>query len=232
MFLTTMRTALLQATALCTISMMLDHHTSSSVFDAVWENEGFITVFNAINSSIPNVNNTSIGQLALDAGENSNTTTTFDQSPGFLNATTLGFLDLPSEAFYSHKLPREVFIFLVISALQYWWHIFLERILPGRPRPKAVLSEKQADHSEGREEEVVQRWIAQGRVQRSSLSWCNTILKWVVEMTVGRLWYHTVEHGIRVMLKPEDPRLPISGLKHVSYYFRLPSRSVGRRTIS
>jgi hypothetical protein len=53
-----------------------------------------------------------------------------------------------------------------------------------------------------------------------------------VEMTVGRLWYHTVEHGIRVILKPEDPKSPISGLKHVSYYFHLPDRSRGGQMIS
>jgi cell division protein FtsL len=219
MFPTAMRTALLQATALCTISMILDHHTRGLVFDAVWGDESFTNMFNAVNISASERNKTKSGQITLDAGETSNTTIALDHTADSFNATARHPFDMPSDFFYSHTLPRELFIFVVISALQYWWHTFLERILPGRAKSKFAPSEKEAEHSEGREEEIVQRWIAQGRLHRASLSWCNTFLKWMVEMTVGRLWYHTVEYGIRWMFKSEDPTLPFYGLKHVRQLF-------------
>jgi hypothetical protein len=221
MFSTKMRTALLQATALCTISMMLEHHTSALVFDAVWDDESFTNMVDAVNMSAVSYNNINRGQLALDSGEISSITTTRDHTNEFQNATPRDPFAFPKEAFYSHCLPREIFIFLIITALQYWWHIFLERILPGRPKPQAAQPEKEAEYTEGREEEVVQKWITQGLVQRSSLNWCNTLLKWVVEMTVGRLWYHIIEHGIRLLLKPEDPTTSTIGLKHVSQFFCL-----------
>jgi hypothetical protein len=198
---------------------MLDHHTSALVFDAVWDDESFTNLVNAVNKSAVSYNNINRGQLALDSGKISSITTTRDHATEFQTATPRDPFAFPKEAFYSHCLPREIFIFLIITALQYWWHIFLERILPGRPRPQAAQSEKEAEYSEGREEEIVQRWITQGRVQRSSLNWCNTFLKWVVEMTVGRLWYHTIEHGIRLLLEPEDPTLSTIGFKHVSHFF-------------
>jgi hypothetical protein len=55
-----------------------------------------------------------------------------------------------------------------------------------------------------------------GKVQRASLSWCNTFLKWILEMTVGRLWFHTVEHVVRELIKLSSPSTMLAGLKMVS----------------
>jgi hypothetical protein len=106
MFSTKMRTALLQATALCTISMMLEHHTSALVFDAVWDDESFTNMVDAVNMSAVSYNNINRGQLALDSGEISSITTTRDHTNEFQNATPRDPFAFPKEAFYSHCLPR------------------------------------------------------------------------------------------------------------------------------
>jgi hypothetical protein len=220
MFSPTMRTALLQAIVLWTISMMLDHHYYQNIFSQVIENEAVISLNNALNISHSTSTSSTPGQLALDAGNTTNITLSLNHTLGLANATAPRLSNAakqPQESFYRQLLPREAFVFLVVSALQYWWHIFLERILPARPKSRSAPSEKEVEHSEDREEEVVKKWVAQGRVRRSSLNWCNTFLKWVLELTVGRLWYHSVSHGVRILLKPEDPKLPLRGLKSVSH---------------
>lgn len=74
----------------------------------------------------------------------------------------------------------------------YYWHIWLERILPTRLKGTVVpvRDEKEAplETNEDVEEKIVQKWIAQGKVRRSSISWANTIAKWMLELSVGNLW--------------------------------------------
>ena len=36
------------------------------------------------------------------------------------------------------------------------------------------------------EQEVINKWIASGRVQRSSISWMNTLAKWLLDISLGR----------------------------------------------
>jgi hypothetical protein len=79
--------------------------------------------------------------------------------------------------------------------------------------------ENKIELSEGREEEVVEKWIAQGKVQRASLSWCNTFLKWVFTMTVGKVLLHTVEHFVRGVITLSSPNVILAGLKSVSSFF-------------
>jgi hypothetical protein len=184
------------------------------------ENEAVVGFNKALNKSVPISTTIPPQQFALDAGNTTNRTVSLTHTLGLANATAPRLPYVPSqpvESFYRQLLPRETFIFVVLSVLYYWWHIFLERILPARPKSQSVPSEKEVEHSEDHEEEVVKKWVAQGRVRRSSLNWCNTFLKWVLEMTVGRLWYHSVGHGVRTLLKTQDPTLPLSGLKGVSH---------------
>lgn len=238
----TMRTAVFQATALFILSMICSHHLSENMFDQVLENERFLNMTNALNrsASLDSTNNTP-GGLTLGAGDTTNKTLSFNHTIDHNNGTGINgtFSALLSngtlingtfsatngspgsaesaESFYGRRLPREVVIFMVISALQYWWFIWLERTLPARPRHREYQREEKVEESEDREEEVVKKWIAQGRVHRASLNWCNTLLKWLLELTVGRLWYHTVEHVLRVLLKFQSPKTVLEDLISVSH---------------
>jgi hypothetical protein len=113
-----------------------------------------------------------------------------------------GTLDAYEQSFYCGTSPNEVVVFLVVTAIQYWWFLALEKMLPARPSrfQDAVRSEKVLEGGEDREEEVMKRWIAQGRLRRTSLNCCNTFLKWLLNMTVGALWYHTVEYFVLMVV--------------------------------
>ncbi|KAH7080127.1 hypothetical protein BKA63DRAFT_236275 [Paraphoma chrysanthemicola] len=223
MTFTTMRTAVLQAAAIWTVTMILDHHLSEKMFDKVWEDEMFRNMTSVLNgtSNYASTNRTS-KQLTLDAG---NTTLPLNQTISANNATaTNGTSGLPAwdagETIYGWRLPREGTIFIILAILEYYWLIWLEKILPARSRRRDVPYQRheKVEESEDREEEIVQRWIAQGRVKRASLNWCNTFLKVILELTVGRVWYSAVEFILGVLLTKFDPRLIFKGMKsHIVY---------------
>jgi hypothetical protein len=224
-----MRTAVLQATAIFTISAILGHHLSENMFNQVWEDEGFLNMTSVLNKTTPyGSSNHSSSRLISDAGNSTNTTLSLSRTTDISNATAVnGTSAMPKmsvESIYGWRLPREVAIYLVISTLQYYWLIWLERILPARPRRRDVPYQRheKVEESEDREEEIVQRWIAQGRVKRASLNWYNTFLKWVLELTVGRLWYHAIEHVLRVLLRDGAPRSMFKGMKGVSQHQAAP----------
>jgi hypothetical protein len=207
MFSPTLRTAVLHATALYTISMVLFYNLSRSMFAEVFENEGYKNYSQAINGS------------AMRFVKGNGTRSRLLLQP--TNTTLVLPADKP---FYLVVLPQEVAVFFLLAPLQYWWYMALERILPARSRDRsstADLTEKEG--SEDREEEVVKKWIAQGRVRRASLNWCNTFLKWVLEMSVGRLSYHTLEHFLRVLLKLQSPRRLFVQLPSVRGHIPFPS---------
>ena len=108
---------------------------------------------------------------------------------------------------------------LLLSALQYWWLIWLERMLPARPRYRdlVVRHEEKVEESEDREEEVVKKWIAQGRVHRASLNWRNTFLKWVLQMTIGISWLHISAHIITTAMQLKFPIKSMENLKTVCH---------------
>jgi hypothetical protein len=202
---------------------MLNHHLTRNMFDQVLENEGFLNFTRAMNRSVPLTSTDSTpGRMTLGTGNNTNRTSSLNHTTGFNNETavnsTLTAIANSPESFYRRVLPRETIVFIVISVLQYWWLIGLERILPARSRHKYVLHqrEEKVEESEDREEEVVKKWIAQGRVRRASLNWCNTFLKWLLDLTVGRVWYHTVEHVVTMLLRFHSPKMVLRGLTGVS----------------
>lgn len=101
--------------------------------------------------------------------------------------------------FYTWSLVIQLAFFALGIPLQYYWHIWLERILPMRPRgggstsaqaEKINVGEGHQDH----EEEIVKRWIATGKVKRASLSYWNTFLKWILDITVGNTILGIVEN--------------------------------------
>lgn len=91
-------------------------------------------------------------------------------------------------SFTPKRLTRWFVVAFFHSLLRYQWHIWLERALPTRPRGNLEAAQKAnvtVELDEDKEEEVVKRWIAQGRVRRASVSWCNIILKWILLMLLG-----------------------------------------------
>lgn len=127
-----------------------------------------------------------------------------------------------SKPYYLGSFPRTMFTYALCVPLQQYWNIYLERLLPTRSRRRDVsYQEKQAggpvgEDGAGREEEIVNRWIAQGKVRRSSFNKCNTFLKWILDITVGKVLYEVVYHTIEGMLERE---LTWNHLMEVSYPF-------------
>ena len=216
-----MRSAVLQATAIGILAMLYDHHVTVYMYDEFMENEGLKNITSMINATVPQPSTNSTqsghGRLALDAGKDINGTLPLNQTAGFTNGTTTTANE-PTESYYGRTFPRKVVVYFVISVLQYWWFIGLEKLLPARPRYRETPYDRkvQIEESEDREEEVVKRWIAQGRVRRASLNWCNTFLKWVLDMTVGMLCFQTVGYLLREFLKFKSPTKVFKGLKSVS----------------
>jgi hypothetical protein len=239
-FSPTMRNVVLQATAICTISLLYQHYIGENVFNEVIQNETFknFTSLMVNGTSSDQAHNAYLEKMQksvipVDEADqyvrhtvNSSNGTTWTY---FSRKNETGAIDTTKnntpESFYGRELPREVFIFLVLTILQYWWLIGLERILPARRRRRDIpyQGKEKLEESEDREEEVVKKWIAQGRVNRASLNWCNTLLKWVLDLTVGMAWLFTVEHVLRHLLKLKSPMLIFSGLKSVSSYLHLSS---------
>ncbi|KAH6875857.1 hypothetical protein BKA58DRAFT_380593 [Alternaria rosae] len=243
LFSPVMRNAVLQATAICAVSLLYSHYAEENMFDEVTQDETFKTLLYVIaNGTMPDdpvldsVNQKlRTGELAIDATHTVNTTygtsfsfATIRHGNGTgtgLNATNATNATAGSgmpESFYGRKFPREVIISLALAILQYWWLIGLEKILPARPRYRdaSAQQKEQVEENEDREEEVVKKWIAQGRVHRASLNWRNTFVKWVLDMTVGLLCIFTVEHMLRQLLKIKSPMLIFDDLDgHLAYNF-------------
>ncbi|KAI4652354.1 hypothetical protein J4E93_002555 [Alternaria ventricosa] len=239
LFSPVMRNAVLQATAICTVSLLYFHYAEENIFDEVTQDETFKTLLNLLtngtmpNATIPGLTDQT-GQLAIDAKHTVNTSDgaslSFalqhgNETRNGLNGTNgingTADSEIP-ESFYRRTLPREVIISLALAILQYWWLIGLERILPARPRYRdaPVQQKEQVEENEDREEEVVKKWIAQGRVHRASLNWRNTFVKWVLDMTVGMLSIFTVEHMLRQLLKMKSPMLIFKDLgEHLIFNF-------------
>jgi hypothetical protein len=236
-FSPTMRNVVLQATAICTISLLYTHYVSENMFDAVIHDETFshlagmfdnaTAAEQAHNARLEKMQKSVIPKDEADnyvmrtVNETNGTTWSYfvpknqtELIPNTKNAT--------KESFYGRELPREVLIVFILVILQYWWFVGLEKILPARPRRRDVTyqGKEKVEESEDREEEVVKKWIAQGRVNRASLNICNTFLKWVLELTVGTLWFLTVQHILRQLLKLNSPMSVFNGLKsHLIFGF-------------
>jgi hypothetical protein len=121
--------------------------------------------------------------------------TTITNGTFMVNGTT-GSASAPvvdEKRFYLTLLPLNLLYFVLTVPLRYYWYIALERAFPARPRAAVEVAyqpEKKVkafDDDEHHDEEVVKRWIAQGKVRRASISWTNTFLKWVLDLTVGNI---------------------------------------------
>ncbi|KAJ4360194.1 uncharacterized protein N0V89_000754 [Didymosphaeria variabile] len=218
-----MWTTVLETTAIYTAANVLTHHASKNLLWDVFENPGMMNFTAAfVNSTIPvnALNYTGEGafgnevtdrlRFEKDRTKKSNGTSGLPFRVTITNGTalneTISAAKEQKEPFYTKELPLGVFAHFVMCTLQYVWLIWLERVLPARSRRRDVIVKEKGEMSEDREEEVVKKWIAQGRVRRASLNWCNTLLKWVLSLTVGRVWWFAVLHIVRRSLRLESPR--------------------------
>lgn len=114
-----------------------------------------------------------------------------------------------SKPYYLGSFPRMMFVYALLVPLQQYWNIYLERMLPTRSRGRNVSYQEKrtggpvGEDDTGREEEIVNRWIAQGKVRRSGINKCNTLLKWILDITLGKILYEIVYHVVEGVLKRE-----------------------------
>ncbi|KAL1598637.1 hypothetical protein SLS60_007777 [Paraconiothyrium brasiliense] len=219
----TMWTTVLQTTAIYTAANVLTHHASKILLWDLFENPGMMNFTAAvINATTPTTALAYTGEgpfangvsdeskLEDDSKERSNKTNGLPFQITITNGTALNenvsAAKEQKEQFYTKELPLGVFTYFVMCTLQYVWLIWLERLLPARSRRREVMVKENGEMSEDREEVVVKKWIAQGRVHRASLNWCNTLAKWVLSLTVGRVWWFGVLHIVRRSLRLESPK--------------------------
>jgi len=198
--------AVLQTVAISTCALIVSHHLLiNAIHDAgsseLWQN---------ITSALESTANASV-QARINGTANNQTSmngTLFNNAGANNTAKDIFGLDGSSESFYWRSLPRETFLLFIICPLYYHWNLWLERLLPGRARVTALMpaGEKSgAGEGDDREEEIVQRWIAQGKVRRASLSWWNTFLKWILNLTVGTLWIESLRFFLTEMITGKSP---------------------------
>lgn len=183
-----MQSTVIQCIILTALSLIIPHELSHNAYDSVWEDPTFKNFTSTLNM----------------ADKKTNTTT-----PSNVTLTQVGHVLLSemSEPFYTKSFPIDIFVYALLCPLNYYWHIYLDRFFPARPRGVEIdysRSEKAGlDINEGQEEEVVKRWISQGKVRRSSVSWWNTFVKWALDRTVGRLCWIALEYWLSGFIRWE-----------------------------
>lgn len=198
--------AVIPYTIIVTFNMILIHEIGRNAYDHVWEDpvlKNFTTTFNRI----------PINGTASYNGTSGNDTLT-------LNNTTIGaHLEENFEHFYRSVLPRNIFVGVLLFPLSYYWHIYLERFFPARPRSIEKNEKTEFNVNEGQEEEVVKRWIAQGKIKRASVSWWNTFVKWVLHLTVGKLWFYSLRHLVDGFVRWKTVKVILGNFKSVCEVF-------------
>lgn len=179
----TMLSALLQNVVLTTLYQLVEHHfDDNGTFYGLWENEGVRNYTQILNSTAHDAVGKSLAMKNMTRPAH-NSTATAHSGPTVPEASPV----------------RYIFVSALAFPLLYFWHIWLERTFPARPRGVAIAQSTKKKvkvnddfDDELREEAVVRRWVAQGKVRRSSLSVWNTLIKWLFHLTAGRVWYDAV----------------------------------------
>ncbi|KAI0129949.1 hypothetical protein BJ170DRAFT_681430 [Xylariales sp. AK1849] len=193
-----LQSAVVQTTLFIALNYIVTHEIDRNAYNSVWDDEVFSNYTNVL------FNRTQVAMGNATASSAYNGTDTNNLNSTWLNATSPAATSPEESSFYFKTLPRNLLVYALLVPLSYYWHIFLERFFPARPRGVEVHHDKQekvVDVHEDHEEEVVKRWIAQGKVRRSSLSWWNTFVKWVLHLTVGKLVYEVVFHLVEGCVK-------------------------------
>lgn len=210
----------IQYTAFTTVNMVLYHEIGKSAYDNMWEDpaiKNLTALITHINTTMATNNITNV--TAAISMSNFTMPTNISSASNPLNL--LG----KEESFYLRYLPRTLFVLILLFPLCYYWHIALERFFPTRPRGVEIAyardEKADIDHdlNEVQEEEVVKRWIAQGKVRRSSVSWWNTFVKWVLNITLGTLWFDALRHILEGLVKWQSFGNIFGSLRGVSVVF-------------
>lgn len=181
-----------QSTVFQIIGAIASYHLSTGAYDGLWEDPVFRDWWSAIgNQTSPGQSATTAADITTSANNDTamalfhTTSTSSSRSSYTIPETDPEFLD-------GWLVPKQILSTLLTSALLYLRAVALERAFLTRPRgvegggdanpkrEKVVVVELSEEH----EEEVVKRWIARGRVRRASVSWRNTLVKWLLEVTV------------------------------------------------
>ncbi|KAK7751162.1 hypothetical protein SLS62_006846 [Diatrype stigma] len=204
MSLSGMWVATAQTTALTALTKIFRHEAGRWQYSSVWENEAFANftreaVIFLANGTDTEASVQSNGTILLNG-------TTIDWLPTSLGGSGHFATEESPYWYYISELPRALLLSCLTCALCYWWQVWLEHRLPGRSRRVEIVKqsgpgdEKVEGGEDGREEQVVKRWIAQGKVQRSSLSWGNTLLKWILDITIGETCLRLVHSTLEMMM--------------------------------
>lgn len=210
-----MISAVVQTVFLIACRLIISHNFHASAEGKLTNNDLYKNWTEAIELA---VNTSTASNHTTPTMETSHLHIVFSNDTGGNSTLTNTSVLNSEESFYWRALPRDVFVCTIITILGYYWQIWLERTFPARTRPsEKALSEKFAElDDESREEEVVKKWIARGKIRRASLSWWNTIIKWVLDVVVGGLWMASVYCLLDGLLKMKSsPKVLLNGLKLV-----------------
>lgn len=108
----------------------------------------------------------------------------------------------PEKSFWFNTLPKDLLLYALALPVSYFWNVYLERWFPARKSASTSALEKRSEKADvvagedgnDWEQKVVDRWLAQGKVSRSSISIWRTLLKWVLDLTVGNVLFQVVFH--------------------------------------
>ncbi|KAH8892870.1 hypothetical protein GQ53DRAFT_763984 [Thozetella sp. PMI_491] len=181
MALFSMQSAVVYTGILIALRFILDHESGRIAAEEVLDNPAW--------QNMTRVFNTTTNKNLTDFRDTPDRNRTWSNEATSLDCDNCG----DAWSFYLSWLPKYLLAYVVMIPLQYHWNMWLERCFPARPRdvevaqhtrPEKVLG---GDGDDELEEEVVKRWIAKGRIQRSSISWRNTLLKWLLDIAVGKI---------------------------------------------
>ena len=181
--------AVAQTVVLSALGMIMAHHFLSQTTDYFTNSptfSNFTQSMDALNAVTNSTQAESAYQVNVTETQD-NTTITYNNFTLSTN-TTDSSKTSTKKSFYKSEFPTELFLLCILTPLSYYWQIWLEKTFPGRLRAHELPEKPMTDELDDREEAIVQKWIAQGKVKRASLSWWNTFMKWTLDMTLGNLW--------------------------------------------
>lgn len=203
--------AVVQTVLLSVIASVISQHLLSNAYENISQHalfKNFTDAMDLIESQHLDDAPSGVNVTAGGNGTLLNATSAFNETKGF-NITSAD-LGLDNRTFYRETLPLEIFYLILLSPLYYMWHLWLERKFPARPKATLPFEhDLKGGENSLQEEEVIQKWIASGKIRRSSLSWWNTFVKWILNLILAPLWMdgikYVLEQTYHLRLPKWDP---------------------------
>lgn len=118
---------------------------------------------------------------------------TFDISAAASAERAKGLALTSEKRFWTGALPYHSFLYSTAFFTSYYWNVWLERMLPSRPRARDGKAKK-----------------------RTSLKKRNVLAKWLLDITVGKLAYEIVFHVVEGVVALQSPAAILEALPDVS----------------